>query len=40
MLVATCVVDGETLIVAHILRNELKRAFANYLSGTQRAKEL
>lgn len=36
----TCVVDGETLIVAHILRNELKRAFANYLSGTQRAKEL
>ena len=36
----TCVVDGETLIVAHILRNELKRALANYLSGTQRAKEL
>ncbi len=35
----TCVVDGETLIVAHILRNELKRALAAYLSGTLRAKE-
>ena len=29
----SCVVDGETLIVAHILRNELKHAFVEYLSG-------